>query len=232
MPVPDYLINPVYAALSTADAPFAESHGKARRFQRDVIPFAGLAEMTAAAMADLVALLMPEEEIHLTVDGGESLVPAAGLSVISTLSGFQMRHRGDLPPEEDDGGLVPLTRDDTEEMLELKAVAFPGFFGSRAPELGQFFGIRDPRSGKLVAMGGERLATNAEREISAVCTHPDHAGQGYAARLVRRLLRYQAGLGVGSILHVTAANERAISLYKRLGFEITGSLDIVKIRRV
>jgi predicted GNAT family acetyltransferase len=128
--------------------------------------------------------------------------------------------------------IVQLTPRDREEILDLKARAFPGFFGPRAPELGSFFGVRLAKTGMLVAMAGERLATFAEREISAVCTDPAFTGRGYAARAIRAVLRHQASLGCGSILHVAAENQRAISLYEYLGFRITGPIDFIKLQRL
>ncbi len=228
-----YLPNPVFAALNTADAPFALVQGHARRFQAEVIPFAAVSEPSAEALADLLPLLAPGEEIYLTAGEGEVIPPVRGLEAVSTLRGLQMRFVSAPPADDGDSRrVVRLTSDDTDDMVELKARAFPGFFGPRAPELGCFFGIRDPETARLVAMGGERLATYAEREVSAVCTDPEHVGRGYAARLVRAVVRHQAQLGVRSFLHVSAANERAISLYKHLGFAVTGPIDFVKLRRV
>jgi ribosomal protein S18 acetylase RimI-like enzyme len=231
-PKPAYLPNPFYAALTSADAPFALVNGLARRFRPDLIPFAAVAKPSATALLDLVPLLLGGEEVYLTVDAGETIEPNDGLMVVSTLPGLQMRLTAALPPEELDPSVVMLANDDIGEILDLKSRAFPGYFGPRATELGSFFGIRDSENGRLVAMGGERLATFADREISAVCTDPQHVGQGHAARIVRAVIRQQAGLGTESILHVAAANKRAISLYQHLGFSISGSLDFVKLRRV
>jgi RimJ/RimL family protein N-acetyltransferase len=229
---PAYLPNPFHSALTTADAPFALVHGLARRFQPDIIPFAAVPEPSAETLLDLVPLLSPGEEIYLTTETGETIDSTSSLEVVSKLPGLQMHFNAASPPDEDDPKVVPLTSEDIEQMIDLKARAFPGFFGPRAPVLGSFFGIRAPENGRLIAMGGERLATNTDREISAVCTDPAYVGQGHAARIVRAVLRHQARLGANSILHVTAANKRAISLYEHLGFRSTGSIDFVKLRRV
>lgn len=231
MPRLAYLPNPVYSALITAEASFASTHGVALRFQADVIPFGAVPEPTAAALSDLVPLLAHGEEIYVTTDEGQSLEPVSGLDVVSTMPGLQMRLGREAPQGAEEEGVFRLGRDDVEDMIALKARAFPGYFGPRAPELGVFFGIRDPITHQLVAMGGERLATFTDREVSAVCTDPNHLGRGYAARVVRSVLRHQARLGIGSLLHVTANNRRAIALYERLGFELTGSLDFVRLRR-
>ena len=231
MSTPIYLSNPVFAALTSADAPFAVVHGLARRFRHGTIPFAAVPQPSGETLRDLVPLLTPGEEIYLTADKGQTIAAASGLEVVSILPGLQMRFSGPIPTGDVDSEVVTLTSGDTGEMLDLKARAFPGFFGPRAPELGSFFGIRDPGTGGLVAMGGERLTTQTDREVSAVCTDPAFAGRGYAARIVRAVLRHQAQLGTRSILHVTAANNRAISLYTRLGFSPTGTIDFVKLRR-
>jgi len=183
-------------------------------------------------LADLVPLLTPGEEVYITAEAGEAIDSISALTVVSTLPGLQMRFNAAPPQEEIDPMVVELSSEDTQAMLDLKARAFPGYFGPRAPELGRFFGVRDSATRRLIAMGGERLATHADREVSAVCTDPEHLGQGHAARIVRAVLRHQASLGTGSILHATAANKRAIALYQHLGFCITGSINFVKLRRV
>jgi GNAT superfamily N-acetyltransferase len=226
-----YLPNPFHSALSTADTPFALVHGLARRFQPDIVPFAAVSESSAGAFLDLVQLLTPGEEIYLTSESSETINSTKSMEVVSTTPSLQMRFTASSPPNEDDAGVLALAHEDNAEMLDLRARAFPGFFGPRASALGSFFGIRDLDNGRLIAMGGERLATDNEREISAVCTDSEHIGRGYASRIVRAILRHQTGLGAGSILYLSAANKRAFLVYERLGFRTTGALNLVKLRR-
>ncbi len=229
---PMYLPNPFYAALTTANEPFAAVHSLARRYKPDIVPFGAVVRPNAEAFKDLVPLLMAGEEIYLTLDAGETMSATSGLMLVSSLPCLQMRFIGAPFEETNDPMVIPLGRANTDEILDLKLRAFPGFFGRRAPELGNFFGIRDPASGRLVAMGGERLATYRDREMSAICTDPEHSGKGYAARLVRTIVRHQAYQGSSSLLHVTATNKRAIALYEHLGFRTTGSLAFIKLKRV
>jgi len=56
------------------------------------------------------------------------------------------------------------------------------------------------------------------REISGVCTHPDHQGRGLARQLMSALLRRQMQRGQTSFLHVMADNVVARQLYARMGF--------------
>jgi predicted GNAT family acetyltransferase len=67
-------------------------------------------------------------------------------------------------------------------------------------------------------MAGERLRVPGYAEISAVCTHPDHVGNGYAASLMSVLMERMRAQGETPFLHVRAHNTRAIALYERLGF--------------
>jgi len=67
-------------------------------------------------------------------------------------------------------------------------------------------------------MAGERMAAPGLREISGVCTHPDHQGRGFARRLMLKLIRRQLERGETPFLHVMRANEAAHRLYLRMGF--------------
>ena len=53
--------------------------------------------------------------------------------------------------------------------------------------MGQYLGIFD--GDRLVAMAGERMTLAGFVEVSAVCTHPDYRGRGYAKQLVSRTRR-------------------------------------------
>ena len=107
-------------------------------------------------------------------------------------------------------------------MVALTDVAFPGFFRPRTHVMGHYSGIRHPATGQLIAMCGERLiCSNPQttyREISALCTRPDHRGHGYAAQLLRKLISVQRALDAASVLHVASTNNSASALYHRLGF--------------
>jgi len=67
-------------------------------------------------------------------------------------------------------------------------------------------------------MAGERLKVQGYAEVSAVCTHPEHAGKGYARILMTEVIGRIRDRGETPFLHVRKDNERAIELYQRLGF--------------
>jgi len=84
---------------------------------------------------------------------------------------------------------------------------------------------------ELVAMTGQRLHVENYTEISAVCTHPDHLGKGYAYNLLRHQLQLILHQGQQAFLHVREDNERAIALYQRTGFSISRSMNFYFMKR-
>src|ERR1700675_1159905 len=110
---------------------------------------------------------------------------------------------------------IPLTQSDVPEMLALTKLTKPGPFGARTHEMGDYFGIRT--AGALAAMAGERLRLPGYTEISAVCTHPDHVGHGYASALMSMLMDRICSRGELPFLHVRPENARAIQVSQRLG---------------
>jgi predicted GNAT family acetyltransferase len=80
-------------------------------------------------------------------------------------------------------------------------------------------------------MAGERLKVPAFTEVSAVCTHPDHTGRGYARALMAEVMRMIWARGETPFLHVRQSNEHAIGIYKRLGFTQRVLLHLSMIRK-
>lgn len=105
---------------------------------------------------------------------------------------------------------------DAEEMVALATLTKPGPFGLRTHEMGTFLGVR--KEGKIVAMAGQRLHLDGFIEVSGVCTHPDHAGRGYAGVLVSAVAQQIIAEGLTPFLHSRLDNAGAIALYEKLGF--------------
>lgn len=219
--------NPFWQALRTEQSRIAIGSPLALRYPADVIPFAGLSEPSEHAMNALLELLAPQESIYLTGDHQPCI---SGLERRGSISGWQMQFSGAIPrPDPGAPPIAMLNGQDSAAMVALTDAAFPGFFRIRTYILGSYFGIHV--DGQLVAMAGERIALPGYREISAVCTLPGHAGKGYAAHLLRHILRFHSDNGLRSFLHVAAPNKRAIDLYERLGFEKTSAITFTRFRR-
>ena len=205
--------NPVWSALHTKHRHFALTARDACRYPADVAPFAAVASPSADALLQLHSLLAPGESVWIV---GESHPQPAKLAFEQTLLCLQMVLPAELVPPASTIEILPLSNDHAPEMVALTDLAFPGFFRSRTCEMGSYFGIRS--NGQLIAMGGERLTLEGYPEISGICTHPDHRGKGYAESLIWHLARNHRREGLVSWLHVSATNQRAIDLYRRMGF--------------
>lgn len=207
------LDNIIWHALTSRQAEFAQACGETRRFVSDVGPLAGFPEPDDKSYAAL-AELAGEGVIALFLE--LPFQPRAGWRVIKGAPLIQMVRENGAAPDTSSLLVQPLGAADNDEMITLTTLTQPGPFGPRTRELGSFFGIR--QNGKLVAMAGERMKVPGHTEISAVCTHPDHLGQGYAAALISRVMQGIIQRGETPFLHSRADNKRAIELYTRLGF--------------
>jgi GNAT superfamily N-acetyltransferase len=129
----------------------------------------------------------------------------------------------------DGPAVIGLTEAHRADVLALTALVYPHYFRPRTMELGRYFGIY--QDGRLAAMIGERLGTDAQQEISAVCTHPDFNGRGYARRLVALLSNDNLERGRLPFLHVSHQNHRAKQLYEQLGYSHRRDIGFWSLRR-
>jgi predicted GNAT family acetyltransferase len=215
------LNNVIWEALTTRQAEFAEGSGLARRFVPEISPLAALREPSPESYASLSDLIPDQETVGLFLDEAHQVRPGwdqiAGAPLLQMI--FENGGHGALPQSASDSDLIELTAVDSAEMVELAALTKPGPFNLRTRELGTYLGIR--REGRLVAMAGERLRVPGHTEVSAVCTHPDHLGCGYARTLMSAVMRRICRRGETPFLHVREDNQRATALYERIGFKIS-----------
>jgi predicted GNAT family acetyltransferase len=214
------LDNVIWQALTTRDAQFAESFGEARRFVREVGPLGAFRDDGLQGYASLAGLVQPGETVGLFLDEPYERSPAQGWTFVVGAPLLQMVADNGASPRPELAPAIPelleLGAPDSREMIELTALTKPGPFGSRTHELGTYLGMRF--DGKLVAMAGERLKVPGYTEVSAVCTHPEHTGNGYARVLMTEVMRRIRESGETPFLHVRQDNVRAFEIYKRLGF--------------
>jgi ribosomal protein S18 acetylase RimI-like enzyme len=226
-----FLDNVVWHALTTREAQFAEAYGAARRFMPEVTALAAFPEPNDEGYRSLAGLLASGETAILFLD--EPFAPREGWSQVGGSSLVQMVcENGDAQLKSSapaDVEMIPLGLKDSPDMLELTALTKPGPFGKRTHELGTYLGIR--QGGKLVAMAGERLKVPGHTEVSAVCTHPEHLGKGYAGLLMSEIMRGIWERGEIPFLHVRGHNTRAIALYERLGFRTRVRRHTVVVRK-
>jgi predicted GNAT family acetyltransferase len=165
------LDNPVWSALSTTHASFAEGDDLAKRYPVDVAPFAATRDQSPESYRSLARPLGSE---------GTAAIPLAsmpvlpeGWTVVRKIDSAQMVWNTQTPPPVEHS-FEELNFSHIDEMPALVELTEPGPLLKRTTELGSYLGIRE--AGKLVAMAGERLKPHGYTEISAVCTHPDYWG--------------------------------------------------------
>lgn len=224
-PVTD-LDNPFHSALRTIHRGIALEAGGVLRYPAEYAPFLGVAEPGADATAALEALVAPGESVYLLGDAPD--VPQGWkLDAFRPLA--QMIR--DEPIEVFDGPeIVELTTDrHRADVLELTALVYPHYFRERTIEMGRYYGIYE--DGRLAAMIGERLGTREFREMSAICTHPDFTGRGYARRLTAWLGNRELVHGIVPFLHVSYENPRAKSLYEHMGYRLRRDIPFWSLSR-
>jgi predicted GNAT family acetyltransferase len=226
-PSPHILDTPIWSALATRHAHLRQGGSLARRYHPEIAPFAAVVSDTATAWQELHALLQPGEQAALaTLDPIE---PSQGLQAEQIGVLHQMVATSHAPDSTEDAAVLRLSRLDAQDMLDLATRTKPGPFAKRTHETGNYIGIRD--QGRLIAMAGERMLIDGYVEISAVCVDNAYRGKGLAGRLMNALRRDIEARGDTPFLHVLSANQAAIGLYERLGFELRQAFRLISIKR-
>ncbi|MGH8241753.1 MAG: GNAT family N-acetyltransferase [Steroidobacteraceae bacterium] len=206
------LDNPVWHSLTTQHAGLALTADGAARYPAAIVPFAAVGEATARASDQLASLVDDAESVFVV---GVAPPPPPGWQLEPKKPVLQMicSQRAPViagPP------VTAMAAEQAPDMIALTDLVFPGFFRPRTLEMGAYYGIYDgPR---LAAMAGERMRLDGYQELSAICTHPDYTGRGYAQRLISILCNAAFERGFTPFLHVYADNERAIGVYRKMGF--------------
>lgn len=221
----DPLDNPFWSSLRSRHRMLALCEGEAARYPGEYAPFLGVADAGADVAVALAALVEPGESVYLL---GVAPRPPAGwrLEAFRPLAQMTCAHpiaRVEGPP------IVELSAAHRADVLALTALVYPHYFRARTMELGRYFGIYE--DGRLAAMIGERLGTETARELSAICTHPDFGGRGYARRLTAMLTNDLLDRGQQPFLHVSQENLPAKALYERIGYRVRREIPFWSLRR-
>jgi ribosomal protein S18 acetylase RimI-like enzyme len=221
------LDNPVWESLASRHAALAQRMAHAARYPSDAAPFVAVDVADARAATELAQLVQVGESV-LFVGLAPPLAPNAWrvepLVHIAQMTCRSQLQVNDGPP------ITELTRAQVADMLALTALVYPHYFRPRTIEMGRYFGIH--AGDLLVAMAGERMGFAGHREISAICTHPDHTGRGHAQRLTAMLTNDILDRGDIPFLHVSHQNGRAKSLYERIGYRFRADIPLLGAQRL
>lgn len=225
------LDNPAWLALTTQQAHLAVGDGRALRYPDHITPIAAVGVPDRAAV-DALAALVPDGDwlsLPATLPELEGLVgPPLKIALTKTL--VQMVCERRVAVAASGAELCVLSEPDVPDMVALTSLTHPGPFRPQTYTLGMYLGIRV--DGRLAAMGGERMHLPGAREVSAICTHPDFRGRGYARTIVARLVDAIFDEGLTPFLHVEAQNGAAQALYRELGFVERARLPLIVVERM
>lgn len=222
-----HLNNPVFHALSGRDSHLGNGKEKVKYFDEEVSPFASFEDGYHRGFDDLYDILPPKRGILYA--SPQRIEKPPKWKQLMNIAGVQMLHINKVPFENFKADIVPLNTEHVEQMVALAKLTVPGPFGPRTIEFGYYYGIFDGEN--LVAMTGQRMHVDEFSEVSAVCTHPDYLGRGYATALTRHQVNLIYDQGCQPFLHVRGDNIRAIKVYERLGFAIRSEMNFYLFRK-
>jgi ribosomal protein S18 acetylase RimI-like enzyme len=224
------LDNPFWSSLRSRHRQIAQRVGDVARYPPEFAPFLGVASADADVSKALESLVGPDESVYLL--GVVPRLPGAWrLEAFRPLA--QMICTAPIAVV-DGPEVIELSEAHRADVLALTALVYPHYFRERTMDMGRYFGIYESDKsgdGRLAAMVGERLGMDALQEISAVCTHPDFNGRGYARRLTALLSNDNLERGRTPFLHVSYENPRALRLYQQMGYVHRPDIGFWSLRR-
>ncbi|SDD35389.1 GNAT family N-acetyltransferase [Pedobacter soli] len=222
------LDNPIFHALNTAHGHFAKGTDEVKYYLKDIAAFAGLKDNSAENLQTLYEISEPDS--LFVVFSKTPLTIAAPWTLLLQIDMFQLVYEGPNVTEGANKELADLNHSHITEMAALVELTKPGPFLSKTIELGNYTGIF--AENQLIAMAGHRFFPAPYREVSAVCTHPDHLGKGHAFKILQEQIRRILNRKEIPFLHVKNDNLGAIKLYEKLGFKIRTEMTAYVIKKV
>jgi ribosomal protein S18 acetylase RimI-like enzyme len=219
------LDNPFWSSLRSRHRALAQCSGDVARYPAEFAPFLGVARDDSHVDEALAALVAAKEAVYL-IGVAPQAPPGWILEAFRPLAQMQCASR--LAPV---AGPEIMALGDAQraDVLALTALVYPHYFRRRTMDMGRYFGIY--QGSRLAAMIGERLGTDTCQEVSAVCTHPDFAGRGYARRLIAFLTNDIHDRGLLPFLHVSHENAPAKMLYEQMGYTHRRDIGFWSLRR-
>jgi GNAT superfamily N-acetyltransferase len=219
------LDNPVWHSLNETHQPLALGDEEIKLYPPEVSPFVGINTHDPHILWRLDQYLPADTPFYLLTKLPD--VPPHYV-VLSELLCVQMVCNEPVTLEFTEE-IVPLNDSHRTAVSDLVNLVLPGYFRPGTQQMGDYFGIF--KNGQLVAVTGERMRTHRFTEVSAVATHPDWGGRGYAKQLVAHVTNKNLAAGLTPFLHAAATNTSAVGLYEKLGFRHRPPVNVQKLTR-
>jgi len=218
------LDNPVWNSLSEIQKDYALDFGNIKFYHPDYAPFGALQHETN----DVEAIVEYSKLIeNFLIVGNKPKLPSSTV-LKSELIGLQMILEQDIELDIKET-IIKLDASHLEEVIKLVKLVYPEYFKKRTFFMGNYYGIF--KNNDLVAITGERMQMDEYIEVSAVVTHPEHTGNGYAKQLIKHTVDHILNQGKTPILHVAESNLGPVQLYKTLGFKIRSKMSFWNISK-
>lgn len=216
----EQLKNPVWHSLNETHKKFAIEINGVRFYHPEVCPFGSFEDELKTKLASNEYVKNTQEFFYVS-ENQTPEIDEEKIELLKKIDGCQMVLK-QLAEFKITEKIVPLSKEMMDEIYDLVWLVMPGYYRKRTFEMGNYFGIF--KDGKLVSVTGQRMQTNQFIEVSAVVTHPDYTRQGLAKQLIAHTTKEILNEGKKPILHTNKGN-LAISLYEKLGFELTRDMN-------
>lgn len=225
-PLEIQLQNPVWFSLAETHKKFAIEYDGVRFYHPEVCPFGAFLDESKTVNASNEYLKTTDSFFYVS----EHKIPeidGSKVSLVRKIDGCQMvlAQQTNVPITEE---IILLDETYMDDIYDLVWLVMPGYYKKRTFEMGKYYGII--KEGQLVSIAGQRMQTNLFIEVSAVVTHPDHTRKGLAGQLITYNTSEILKENKLPILHTTKGNP-AISLYEKLGYELTRDMNWWLYRR-
>ena len=225
------LDNMIWNAITTGNRDIAVIKGDVGCFFHDIAPFAGMKVFNKANLEKLYEFLPANQNVAISylskMDHDESKWKLLQLMDVTQMV---YEHPVSTFTTKNSSMIVPLTEKHIPQMIELTALTKPGPFLQQTIRFKNYFGIFI--EDRLAAMTGQRMHPIPYMEVSAVCTHPDFRGMGYAKALMLHVMKIILDNSFIPFLHVLSNNINAIDLYESIGFRTRKQIFVDMIRRL
>ncbi|HKC37218.1 MAG TPA: GNAT family N-acetyltransferase [Chitinophagaceae bacterium] len=218
------LDNPAWHSLNETHQLFAIGNDEIKFYKTEICPFGGI----NSKHPDLVSFFKKYTQLNSLFIIGDKPQELADLIIENELICLQMICPASIKMEFTET-IILLGKTHKKQLTDLVNLVQPGYFKEGTALMGDYYGIY--KNNRLVAVTGERMKMFGFTEISAVVTHLDFTGKGFAKQLVAHTANKNFDHHKIPYLHVAESNTNAIKLYEKLGFVSRRKISFWKMKR-